>query len=73
MQLVFDSRELRLTLRDDGCGFDPQRKHEGFGLQGMRERAEGMGGQLSIESTKGKGTRISIAIPFATASELAEP
>jgi two-component system sensor histidine kinase UhpB len=56
-------------LRDDGCGFDPQRRHEGFGLQGMRERAEGMRGQLSIESTKGKGTRISIVMPLATASE----
>src|SRR6266481_3736173 len=73
VQLVFDSRELRLTLRDDGCGFDPPRRHEGFGLQGMRERAEGMGGQLSIESTKGKGTRISIVIPLAIASEAEEP
>src|SRR6266403_1985868 len=70
--LVFDSREIRLDLRDNGCGFDLQRRHEGFGLQGMRERAEGMGGQLSIESTKGKGTRISIVIPFAPASEAEE-
>src|SRR2546422_10914740 len=73
VQLIFDSREIRLTLRDDGCGFDPQRRHEGFGLQGMRERAEGMGGHLSIESTKGKGTRISIVIPLATASEPEKP
>src|SRR2546426_1256224 len=69
VQLIFDSREIRLTLRDDGCGFDLQSRHEGFGLQGMRERAEGMGGQLSIESAKAKGTRISIVIPLATASE----
>src|SRR6266478_2889939 len=67
--LVFDSREIRLNFRDDGCGFDPKRRHEGFGLQGMRERAEGMGGHLSIESAKGRGTRISILIPVATASE----
>jgi signal transduction histidine kinase len=67
--LVFDSREIRLNLRDDGCGFDPKRRHEGFGLQGMRERAEGMGGQLSIESANGKGTMISIALPLASASE----
>src|SRR5712664_1421374 len=70
VQLVFDSRELRLTLRDDGCGFDPQRRHEGFGLQGMRERAEGMGGQLSIQSAAGKGTAISIVLPVANAAEL---
>jgi PAS domain S-box-containing protein len=67
--LVFDSREIRLNLRDDGCGFDPKRRHEGFGLQGMRERAEGMGGQLSIESANGKGTMISIVLPLASASE----
>src|SRR6202790_4932199 len=67
--LVIDSREIRLILRDDGCGFDPQRRHEGFGLQGMRERAEGMGGQLSIESANGKGTMISIVLPLASASE----
>jgi len=67
--LVFDSREIRLDLRDNGCGFDPKRRHEGFGLQGMRERAEGMGGQLSIQSAEGKGTAISIVLPLANASE----
>src|SRR5438876_4303091 len=66
VQLIFDSREIRLTLRDDGRGFDPQRRHEGFGLQGMRERAEGMGGHLSIESANGKGTMISIVLPIAS-------
>jgi PAS domain S-box-containing protein len=67
--LVFDSREIRLNLRDDGCGFDPKMRHEGFGLQGMRERAEGMGGRLSIESAAGKGTMISIVLPLASAYE----
>ncbi|PYV01308.1 MAG: hypothetical protein DMG10_18070 [Acidobacteria bacterium] len=70
--LVFDSSEIRLELRDNGCGFDPQRKHEGFGLQGMRERAEGMGGQLTIQSAAGKGTAISIVLPVANAAELEE-
>src|SRR6266568_2850747 len=67
--LVFDSSEIRLELRDNGCGFNPQRKHEGFGLQGMRERTEGMGGRLTIQSANGKGTVISIVIPLANASE----
>src|SRR5882672_2901311 len=71
--LAFDSREIRLEMRDNGCGFDLRRRHEGFGLQGMRERAEGMGGQISIHSGEGKGTRISIVIPLATASEAEEP
>src|SRR6266566_3227987 len=71
--LVFDSSEIRLELRDNGCGFNPQRKHEGFGLQGMRERAEGMGGRLTIQSAAGKGTAISIVLPVANAAELEEP
>src|SRR6267378_469205 len=71
--LVFDSSEIRLELRDNGCGFDPRRKHEGFGLQGMRERAEGMGGQISIQSGEGKGTVISIILPLTTAFELEKP
>jgi len=68
MLLAFDSGEIRLEMRDDGCGFDPRRRHEGFGLQGMRERAEGMGGQISIQSGEGKGTVISIALPLTIAS-----
>src|SRR6267378_3410790 len=71
--LVFDSSEIRLELRDNGCGFNPQRKHEGFGLQGMRERAEGMGGRLTIQSAAGKGTAISIVLPVANVSELEKP
>ena len=66
--LVFDSREIRLNLRDNGRGFDPTKRHEGFGLQGMRERAESMGGQLSIQSAKGHGTVISIVLPVANDS-----
>jgi PAS domain S-box-containing protein len=72
MMLVFDSREIRLELRDNGCGFNPQRKHEGFGLQGMRERAEGMGGRLTIQSAAGQGTAISIILPVANAAQLEE-
>src|SRR2546422_981042 len=70
--LVFDSSEIRLELRDNGCGFNPQRKHEGFGLQGMRERVEGMGGRLTIQSAAGKGTGISIVLPLANAAKLEE-
>jgi PAS domain S-box-containing protein len=69
VRLVFDGREIRLDLRDNGCGFNPRRRHEGFGLQGMRERAEGMGGQLTIQSAAGEGTAISIVLPVPNASE----
>jgi len=70
-QLAFDKGEVRLNLRDNGSGFDPIRRHDGFGLQGMRERGEGMGGQLSLQSAKGEGTAISIVLPLANAFRLA--
>jgi signal transduction histidine kinase len=66
-QLAFDHGEVLLDLRDNGSGFDPSGRHDGFGLQGMRERVEGMGGQLAIQSAKGQGTAISIVLPLANA------
>jgi len=50
-----------LTITDDGVGFDPSRTPVGhFGLLTMRERAEVSGGVLSIESSPGHGTKISV-------------
>jgi signal transduction histidine kinase len=51
------------VVRDDGRGFDPQADAEGFGLVGMRERVELVGGALTIESTRGQGTVISAQLP----------
>ena len=64
-RLSFGGREVGLHLRDNGIGFDPEGQHEGFGLQGIRERAETMGGRLAILSEKHRGTSISIILPFA--------
>ena len=68
-QLIFDRREVHLNLRDNGHGFDLAKSHEGFGLQGMRERAEDMGGQFSIESSEGNGVAISIVLPLTSSPE----
>ena len=68
--LAFSERELRLSMCDNGCGFDPNLKSSGFGLQGMAERAEDMGGQFSIQSASGKGTTISVTIPLPVPTEL---
>lgn len=67
--LVFEDRQIRLDVRDNGHGFDPAKSHEGFGLQGMRERAEDMGGQFSIESSGGNGTAIAIMLPLRSNPE----
>jgi signal transduction histidine kinase len=39
-------------------------RHDGVGLTGMRERVEQMGGELKITSSRGKGTKITVALPF---------
>ena len=62
--LTFNSKELRLLLRDDGDGFKVKERHDGFGLAGMRERVEQMGGTLKISSARGKGTKVLVTLPY---------
>lgn len=62
-KLVFAGNEVRLQVTDNGRGFDPGRRQDGFGLVGIRERVEGMGGKLLIESTAGQGTAVFIVLP----------
>jgi len=64
-ELVFGPNEVHLELRDNGRGFDPGIKHDGFGLIGIEERVEGMGGRLTIQSSIDKGTAVLIIVPLA--------
>jgi PAS domain S-box-containing protein len=63
-RLIFNSKEFRLELRDDGDGFRVKDQHDGLGLAGMRERAEQMGGTLKVASARGKGTTIVVTLPY---------
>ena len=58
---------VRLAIGDDGIGFDTQRAHEGFGLVGMGERAERLGGLLTVDSAPGRGTHVLVKVPAASA------
>src|SRR5437762_5514166 len=69
-RLIFNTKELRLELRDDGNGFKVRAQHDGFGLAGMRERVEQMGGNLTISSRRGKGTKIAVTVPYNLESVL---
>ena len=57
---------IRLCVRDDGVGFDPDAptpaKGRGFGLTGMRDRASGVGGELTVRSRVGGGTEVEAVI-----------
>jgi signal transduction histidine kinase len=49
---------------DDGSGFDPAaRRRRGFGLVGMRERAEAVGAAFTINSRPGAGTEVEVVLP----------
>ena len=65
---------VRLSVRDDGKGFDPdQPSRTGhFGIQDMRERAESMGSQLIIESDPAQGTTISVEVRISPLEALDE-
>lgn len=64
LRVVNDELELRVT--DDGKGFDPQTagRNGTFGLIGIKERAQMMGGKCSIFSSQGSGTSITISVPL---------
>ncbi len=55
--------QVRLTVTDDGVGFDPAAAGPGMGLMGMRERARARGGRLVIRSAPGDGTTIELTLP----------
>jgi signal transduction histidine kinase len=72
VELRYDERQLRLRVRDDGKGIDPtflgkEGRAGHFGLQGMRERANGMGGKLTVWSAPDAGTEIELTVPAARA------
>jgi PAS domain S-box-containing protein len=50
--------ELELSIHDNGSGFEVSKAASGMGLQNMRERAEAIGAQLTIDSQPGKGTQL---------------
>ena len=56
--------QLQVLVRDDGRGMKPSTP-AGFGIRGMQERIEGLGGRYVIESTAGRGTCARATIPFA--------
>ena len=66
VMLVFQSQEITLRIEDAGIGFNPVQSFSpprGWGLAGMRERVESVGGQMSIESDTGKGTIVEVVVP----------
>lgn len=63
VEIQEDARLVRLTVRDDGRGFDPEAQTAGFGLLGIGERVTLLGGELHVNSNPGGGTTIIATMP----------
>jgi signal transduction histidine kinase len=63
IEVTENDRTVCATVRDDGAGFDPTGETEGFGLLGMRERAELLGGTLAVDSAPGRGSTVTVSFP----------
>jgi signal transduction histidine kinase len=68
--------ELRVAVRDNGCGIDPRELRWGrtghWGLQGMRERADRIGARLRLWSSAALGTEVELRVPGRVAFEQSE-
>ena len=75
LRLNYGEREITVIIEDDGDGFDPETTFATaaetghFGLAGMRERAESIGGTLTVLSQPGHGTVITAVLPYMVAED----
>jgi signal transduction histidine kinase len=68
IELRIEGGRLRLTLRDNGKGFDTSKAGNGNGLASMASRAKSLGGALEVVSSKGMGTTVTLDAPLAAAA-----
>ena len=64
VRLTAGGDTIEIEIADDGRGFDPEQRGEGFGLLGMHERAALYGGDMQVESSSA-GTTVRASIPVA--------
>ena len=73
----YAAAEVRVLVRDNGCGIDEQVLSSGreghWGLPGMRERAERIGARLKVWSRAGAGTEIELVVPGHVAFQTMSP
>lgn len=77
VDVAYLASHLRILVRDDGCGIDPEVLQSGreghWGLSGMRERAERIGARLKVWSRDGSGTEVELLVPSQVAFQSQTP
>jgi len=61
--LCYADSTVQLTVKDDGHGFDPQKANGGYGLSGMRDRVNQVGGTVTVTTKPGAGTEVRAEVP----------
>lgn len=73
VELEYAAKQLRIVVRDDGCGIDSGVLESGrdghWGLSGMRERSERIGANIKVRSRPGNGTEVELRVPSKVAFE----
>lgn len=75
---LVEGDRLRVVVSDNGAGFDSSRSQNsgdsgtGFGLFGVQERVESVGGTLEVDTAPGRGTRVALEFPVTTSDESLE-
>jgi signal transduction histidine kinase len=64
VDLCRSRNRMRLSVADDGRGFDWASVREGVGFSAMRERIRSVSGRLEIDSKPGTGTRVNVEVPL---------
>ncbi len=64
IQIMTTSNYIYVIIDDNGKGFNLKQNTTGFGLQGMRDRTQSLGGQLEIQTAPRKGCRITASFPL---------
>jgi signal transduction histidine kinase len=62
VRLRMENQDVLAEVVDDGRGFDPASVRAGVGLSAMRERIEGLGGNIEVRSRPGEGTKVTVRV-----------
>ncbi|MFJ5309094.1 sensor histidine kinase [Streptomyces sp. NPDC088350] len=65
LTLAYADETLTVSVRDDGCGFDPGAVSDGYGLAGLRARVAEAGGTARVRSAAGEGTTVTVQLPVS--------
>ena len=73
VRLRTDDEAILIEVADDGGGFDLESARAGIGLSTMRERVEGLGGEIAVKSSLGEGTKVTVRVPLGAGTQAPRP